>query len=88
MGLAHFDSETIEPNWAKRSQVGPGSSWVRPILTRSQIGPRSQDGSEHYKVDDKHKWGKNKVDACNEKPIIPMYSIQGIADFEIGAIKM
>ena len=24
------------------------SSWAWPILTRSQIGPRSQDGSEHY----------------------------------------
>ena len=23
LGLAHFDSETIESNWAKRSQVGP-----------------------------------------------------------------
>ena len=50
MGLAHFDSETIESNWAKRSQVGPGSSWARPILTRSQIGPRSQDGSEQGSV--------------------------------------
>ena len=47
MGLAHFDSKTIQSNWAKRSQVGPGSSWARPILSRSQIGPRSQDGSEH-----------------------------------------
>ena len=44
LGLAHFDSETIESNWAKRSQVGPGLSLARPILTRSQIGPRSQDG--------------------------------------------
>ena len=34
LGLAHFDLETIEPNWAKRSQVWPGSSWARPILTQ------------------------------------------------------
>ena len=56
LGLAYFDSETIESNWAKKSQVGPGSSWARPILTRSQIGPRSQDGSQQmhqrtFKVD-------------------------------------
>ena len=38
--------KTAESNWAKRSQLGPGSSWAWPILTRSQIGPRSQYGSE------------------------------------------
>ena len=37
---------TIESNWAKRSQLGPGSSWASPILAQSQIRPRSQDGSE------------------------------------------
>ena len=40
--------KTIESNWAKRSQLGSGSSWAWPILTRSQTGPRSQDGSEQY----------------------------------------
>ena len=39
--------KTIESNWAKRSQLGPGSSWAWPILTQGQIGPRSQYGSEH-----------------------------------------
>ena len=38
--------KTIESNWAKGSQLGTGSSWARPILTQSQIGPRSQYGSE------------------------------------------
>ena len=44
MGLAHFDSKTVESNWAKRSQVGPKgvklgqkeSSWAK----RSQVGPK------------------------------------------------
>ena len=40
--------KTIESNWTKRNQLGPGgSSWAWPILTRTQIGPRSQHGSEH-----------------------------------------
>ena len=39
--------KTIESKWAKRSQLGRGLSWAWPILTRSQIGPRSQDRSEH-----------------------------------------
>ena len=30
--------KTIESNWAKRNQLGPGSSWAWPILTQSQIG--------------------------------------------------
>ena len=38
--------KTIEPNWAEGSQLGTGSSWAWPILTQSQIGPRSQYGSE------------------------------------------
>ena len=38
--------KTIESDWAKRSQIGPGSSWAWPFLTRSQIGPRSQYASE------------------------------------------
>ena len=48
-GLPRLKSavKTIEPNWAKRSQLGPGSRWAWPILTGSQIGPRSQYGSEH-----------------------------------------
>ena len=28
--------KTMESNWAKRSQLGPGLSWAWPILTRSQ----------------------------------------------------
>ena len=39
--------KAIESNWAKRSQLEPGSSWAWPILTRSQTGPRSQYGLEH-----------------------------------------
>ena len=31
----------------KLCQKEPGSSWAWPILTRSQVGPRSQYGSEH-----------------------------------------
>ena len=31
-------SKNIESNWAKRSQLGPGSSWARLILTQSQYG--------------------------------------------------
>ena len=37
--------KTIQSGWAKKSQLGSGSSWAWPILTRSQIGPRSQYGS-------------------------------------------
>ena len=37
--------ETIESNWAKRSQFGPGSSKAWRILA-SQVGPRNQYGSE------------------------------------------
>ena len=40
--------KTIESNWVKSSQPGPGSSWAWPILTLSQIGPRSQYESEHH----------------------------------------
>ena len=36
--------KTMESNWSKRSQLGPGSSWAWPILTRSQIGPRVNIG--------------------------------------------
>ena len=36
---------TIESNWANKE-----SSWAWPILTRSQFGPRSQDGSEQIYV--------------------------------------
>ena len=36
--------KTIESNWAKRSQLGPGSRWAWPILTRSQIGPMIKMG--------------------------------------------
>ena len=39
--------KTIESNWAKRNQLEFGSSWAWPILTRNQIGPRSQYWSEH-----------------------------------------
>ena len=35
--------KTIQSNWAKKHQLGPGSSWARPILTESQIGSRSQE---------------------------------------------
>ena len=41
----------VESSLAKRSQLGPESSWAWPILTRSQTGPRSQYGSEqNYKI--------------------------------------
>ena len=55
--------QRVGSNSAMRSRVGPGpfwlgdnrvklgqkeSSWARTILTRSQIGPRSQNGLEHY----------------------------------------
>ena len=38
--------KTIPSNWAKSSQLGPGSSWAWTNVTRSQIGPRSQYGWE------------------------------------------
>ena len=38
LGLAHFDSETIESNWAKRSQVGPGSSGPGPFWLEVKSG--------------------------------------------------
>ena len=44
--------KAMESNWAKRSQLGPGSSWAWPILNRSQVGPRSQYGSEHIDMED------------------------------------
>ena len=52
-GLLWFKSaiKTIESNWARRSQLGPGSSWARNIFSRSQIGPRSQYGSEYIHRD-------------------------------------
>ena len=40
--------KTIKSDWAKMSQLGPESSWAWPILTRSQTGQRSQNGSEQY----------------------------------------
>ena len=30
--------KTIESNWAKRSQLGPGSRWSWPILTLVKLG--------------------------------------------------
>ena len=46
--------KTTESNWAKRSQLGPESSWAWPILPRSQIGPRSQLGRNTYKESRNH----------------------------------
>ena len=39
--------KTMESNWIKRSQLGPGSSWAWSTWTRGQIGRRSQYGSKH-----------------------------------------
>ena len=38
--------KTIESDYSKMSQVGPGSSWALPGLTWSQIGPMNQYGSD------------------------------------------